>query len=408
MLALVNTSMFSGKADRLENGITVLIKDDRIEAAGRDLPLPEGVHVLDLTGHFLIPGLIDAHTHLGSSSSPERQANAGRFATYDYGQNCSCALAWGVTTVRSAGDYTPDIFEFRDAVDRGEIVAPRVLAAGRVFQAKDGHPGHTVYFSHPDILSHVCIEVTDSTDIDFEVSRLVKEGADWIKAFISDDDKMNCGREIPRLSNAQLRHIVEAAHRWGKPVMMHTDDIGDMRDAALAGADTIEHTINTGTTDHEMTDELLDILTARGTWVVPTMIATKCFDDLDPSAPHVFPALQKAVGRMVEAGVRLGVGCDSGIPFVPYGECEHLELELLVNAGMTPATVLRAATFGNAEMLGIGHICGTIAPGLAADLVVLGKNPLADIRNTRDIRLVLRDGKVVVDRMLSGEKDFQI
>jgi len=104
---------------------------------------------------------------------------------------------------------------------------------------------------------------------------------------------------------------------------------------------------------------------------------------------------------MVEAGVQLGVGCDSGIPFVPFGECVHIEMELLAEVGLSPLQVITAATGNNAKMMRASDIFGTVAAGQAADLVVLGSNPLDDIKNTRDIRMVLRDGAVVIDNLLS-------
>lgn len=139
----------------------------------------------------------------------------------------------------------------------------------------------------------------------------------------------------------------------------------------------------------------------KGVWVVPTMVATKNHDGSIPCAPLVYQTLEKALRRMVQAGVKIGVGCDSGIPFVPYGECVHIEMELLTTVGMSPLTVITAATGGNAKMFHKDDVFGTIEPGKAADLVVLGANPLEDIKNTRDIRMVLRDGRVVVDKLLS-------
>jgi imidazolonepropionase-like amidohydrolase len=133
------------------------------------------------------------------------------------------------------------------------------------------------------------------------------------------------------------------------------------------------------------------------------MIVTRTISSVTGSGVHDWADLQTAVKRMIDAGVKIGVGCDSGIPFIPYGECVHTEMELLTEVGYSPLQAITAATGGNAEMMGTADKVGTIMSGKAADLVVLGGNPLDDIRKTRDIKLVLRDGEVVVDHLFGGD-----
>ncbi len=368
---------------------------------GRGLPVPDGAQVVDLQGMTLLPGFSDAHTHFGGSARLDRPGLTGRFGSYDYAEHREAALRWGVTAVRSAGDFTPEILEFRDEVNAGKIRSPRVIAAGRMVQADGGHPAFTVFFSDAAIVENACVILRADTDIEAEIAKLSDLGVDWIKIFVSDDNKMQYPCTVPRLSNEQLRRIVDAAHKHGKPVMAHVDDIGNLKDAVLCGADSVEHTINVATSDHEVTDEVLRLLTGRDVWVVPTMTATNLHEGSIPGAPPVYPALETAVGKMVRAGVKFGVGCDSGIPFIPFGECVHMEMELLVRAGMEPLAAVTAATGGNAKLFRKNDVFGTVEPGKAADLVVLGSSPLDDIRNTRDIRLVFRDGSVVIDRFFA-------
>lgn len=154
---------------------------------------------------------------------------------------------------------------------------------------------------------------------------------------------------VPKLTSAQVRRIIRAAHTNDLPVMCHVDDATDLEQALDAGVDTIEHVINVGTEFHQFSPALLDRLASSDTWVVPTMVATKLHDGSIPGAPLVYSALKDAVGQMIQAGVKLGVGCDSGIPFIPYGECVHMEMELLRDAGMSDLQALTAATGGNAR-----------------------------------------------------------
>ena len=402
MLVLKNANLIDGTGAAPASNSTVVLDGNVIKQAGQSLPIPDGAQVIDLKGKTLLPGFSDAHTHMGGSFSLDRPGASSRFGSYDYAEHRASALRWGVTTLRSAGDFTPDILTFRDDVNAGKICSPRILACGRFVQAKGGHPLSTVYFDDPVVAENCCTLIGDDTDIDAEVAKLYDLGVDWIKVMVSDDNKFKYPDTLaPTLSDEQLEMVSEAAHKRSLPVMAHVDDIGDLVRAVNAGVDTVEHAINVATSDHDMTDEALSLLTGRDVWVVPTLVATKIHEGSVQGAPPVWPALQVAASRMVKAGVKIGVGCDSGIPFVPFGECVHIEMELLTEAGYSPLQAIAAATGKNAEMLRMSHVFGTIAPGLAADLVVLGADPLKDIKNTRDIRMVFRDGAVVYDKMLS-------
>ncbi|MCL1828945.1 MAG: amidohydrolase family protein [Oscillospiraceae bacterium] len=402
MLVFKNAFLIDGTGAAPLPNATVIISGKTIDAAGQNIKPPENAQVIDLKGKPLLPGFSDAHTHFGGSPLLERPGSVSRFTSYDYAEHCEAALSWGVTAMRSAGDFTPDIIEFRDEVNAGKHRSPRVLACGPFLQAKGGHPLSTVYFDDPVIAKGSIVSIDEKTDIDAEVGKLADLGVDWIKVMAGRKNKLKYpDDEVPGLTEKQLRLITDAAHKRGLPVMMHADDVGDLVRAVKAGADTVEHTINVATSDHEMTDEALRLLIDNKVWVVPTMTATKLHDGSAAEAPLVWPALLTAVRRMIQAGVRIGVGCDSGIPFLPRGECIHIETELLTEAGYTPLQAVTAVTGKNAEMLRSNDVFGTVTPGKAADIAVLGSNPLEDIRNTRDILMVLRDGAVVIDKLLS-------
>ena len=401
MLVFKNAFLIDGTGNEPVEGATVIIENEKITEAGKGVDVPKNACVLDLKGKTIVPGFSDAHSHIGGCDNFDRPGLSGRFDSYDYIENMAKAMTWGVTTVRSAGDFTPEILAYRNEVNEGKIRSPRIIASGRMVQANGGHPAFTVFFSDQKVIDNACVLVDDTTDIETEIKKMIDSGVDWIKTFLSDDDKMNYPESAPRLSNQQLRKIADVAHKYGKPLMVHVDDIGDLVEAVDIGADSIEHTINTGTSDHELTDETLKLLTSKDVWVVPTMIATLRHDGGFEHVPRVYAELEKAVGKMITAGVKLGVGCDSGIPFVPYGECVHLEMELLTKAGMSPLAAITAATGGNAKMFRKADEFGTIEAGKSADLVVLKDNPIEDIINTRSIKMVVNKGKVVLDNILS-------
>lgn len=402
MLALNNAKVIDGVSNELLEGATVIIEKDYILSVGQQLDIPKGAQVLDLKNNFLLPGFSDVHTHLGGSADINRPPHTGRFLSYDYSEHREKALYWGVTALRSAGDFMPDIIEIRGMEQRGEICSPHIMTAGRMIQAQYGHPGYTVLFADEPILKNELVLVDEHTDVSEEVRKLVDEGVDWIKVHISDMDVMHYPNKVPKLPRQQIRRIVETAHQLNTPVMAHIENIEDMKEALLCEVDTIEHTMNNAIdTGKEMTDDVLNLLKEQNVWVVPTMVATKYHDGSIEGVEPVFPYLRKAVRLMIDAGVNIGVGCDSGIPFVPYGLCVHEEMELLCESGMSPMEAITAATSGNAKLMGKEKEFGTVAAGMRADLVVLGSNPLYDIRNTRDIRMVFHNGCVVRDHFLS-------
>ena len=401
MLALINARLIDGTGRPPLKNAAVLVEGARIKYAGAAVSVPEGATAVDLKGRTLLPAFSEAHTHFGGSEFLTRPALGGRELTYDYALNSAAYLRWGVTTVRSAGDWMPDIVSFRDDVEREGLPAPRILTAGRMFVAPGGHPLDTVYQSNPAIRDNACVVCDDDTDIDGAVKALAELGVDWIKAFLSTMNKLAYPEQVPRLSHTVLKRITEAAHKYGKPVMLHVENPADIDEALTVGVQSIEHVIGVGNTLCAVDDSLLKRLADSGTFVVPTLSAIKAHDDSLKGAAPVYARLEAAVGRMIAAGVKIGVGCDSGIPFHPYGECLHTELELLVQAGMAPLEALAAATAGNARLFGLEDRLGTVESGKIADLVVLDADPLADIRNTRRLRLVMKAGRVMADMLLS-------
>lgn len=406
MLALVNATLIDGTGAEPLFRAVVVVRGRDIVSVGEDAEVPEGAVTVDLQGRVLVPGFIDAHVHLGGSDSlDDHGGNHGRHFTWDYAYNTDRLLSWGVTAVRSGGDWTPDILEFRDAVERGRIRSPHIVAPGRFIQVYEGHPLATVYLNDPQIMQNACVLVREgdgAEGVGAAVRRALSEGVDMLKVFCGDDNKLLYPGDtsVPALTDEQLRLAVRFAHEAGKQVMCHVDDICDIERAVDAGADTIEHVCNVCTDpDQSIGDDLLRKLLDRDVAVIPTLVATAEHEEhgFANGAPPVAPAARRAVSRMIAAGVRVGVGTDAGIPFVAYGESLHREMEELVGCGMTPLEAITACTLGNARILQRETTYGSVEAGKRADLVVLEHDPLEAIEHTRDIALVMRDGNVVVD-----------
>ena len=397
MIVLKNATVIDGTGVQPITNATVIVNDGIIKAVGADVNVPAGADVVfDLKGKTVIPGLIDVHVHFGGTDVFDYPGISNRHDTYDFLKSRMDTLIWGVTTIRSTGDYAPDIFSFRDEVNSGQHISPRIIAAGKMIQARDGHPVYTVFGSNPAIIDGACVIVDDNTDLDKEIKGLVDAGADWIKAFISEVNKMDYPTRIPRIPPEKIRQIIETAHKYGKPCMIHVDNISHMREAVQAGADSIEHVFSVGATDIDIDDSLIELLIKSKTYVVPTVFSIKAHENPNGSMPLVYEKLIPQVNKLVSAGVNMGVGTDASIPFVPLGESLHDELSELVKCGMSPLDTIKAATFGNARLLRKENELGAVLPGYLADLVVVDGNPAEDITLTKNIRLVIANGRIVV------------
>ena len=397
MIVLKNATVVDCIGTKPFHNATVVVEGERIKAVGHDLLIPDGADIIvDVKGKTVIPGLIDVHVHLGGTDGFVQPGIGSRIETDDYIKSRTEALRWGVTTVRSAGDYSPDIFTFRDEVKLGRHISPRIIAAGKMIQAKGGHPVYTVFGGNSAIAEHACVIVDENTDLEKEVKALVDAGADWIKAVISEVDKMDFPKQVPRIPPAMIRRIIELSHDFGIRCMVHVDNASQLKEAALSGADCIEHILAVGATDTEIDDSTIDLLVKKRTYVVPTIFSIQRHENPDLSKPLVFESLIKQVNKLIKAGVKVGVGTDSSIPFVPIGESIHDELSLFVRCGMAPLEALKAATIGNAALLRKDKEIGAVLPGYYADLVVVDGDPANDISHTKKIDLVIANGQISI------------
>ena len=378
-IVLTHANVIDGVSDRPIMDATVVLANGRIEriAAGI-LQAPNGALVIDIHGRWVLPGLIDAHTHISNLAAARR------------------ALESGVTTVRSASTANFQDIGLRELVKGGKLAGPDVVASG-LFVRQD--LGESV-LADPR-LAPLAGGVNTLAEIRLLVEINLDHGVDVIKTMSTERAGLpNTDPRKQTYTEEQLRVIVETAARKGVPVMVHAHGDEGAYAAVKAGARSIEH----GT---YLSDSTLRLMVQKGTWLVPTY--STLLDLRDPGgdyddpilhvrALHMIPAMEKMVHRARELGVKIVTGGDTQYGPTSVTRIPH-EIIHFVEFGMTPMEAIRSATSAAAECLRVAQKTGSLKPGLEADLIVIEANPLDDIRVIQDVTMVISNGRLAVNRL---------
>ena len=399
-IAFIGARIIDGTiADPIEDGV-VVITDGRIQTVGprSDVTVPDEAQIIDVAGKTIMPGLINAHGHVGGTLGLE----GGHYNTDNLLRQLGLYARYGVTTVNSLGGDEEQGFALRNSQFDQNLDRARIYVAGSVVL------GDT------------------EADVRAEVNRNADMGANFIKVRI--DDELGTAEKMPRnIFDA----LVDQAHIRRLPVAAHLFYLDDAKYILNSGADLLAHSVR----DLPVDDEFIDLINSKGVCYIPTLtreVSTFIYES-EPeffSDPYFIKEAESAILERLKSperqtrmqnsraaagykialevamanikalndgDVRIAMGTDTGPPARFQGYFEHMEMQMMVDAGMSPIEAIRASTGVAADCIGMGDI-GTLEPGKWADLIVLDANPAEDIENSKTISSVWIAGNRVPDR----------
>lgn len=395
--AFVGANLIDGSGSSPIENAVLLLRDGRVAAVGNaeEVDIPENATTHDVSGKFIMPGIINGHGHVGEVIGIER----GHYGTATLEQNLSLYARYGVTTVVSLGGDQAEAVPFRAVNDTIPPHRARLYIAGEVISGKSPEEAIAA------------------------LERNHQMGVDFMKIRVDD----NVGTS-PKMSEAVYQAVIARSHELGYAIATHMYYLEDTKKLLEAGSDLLAHSIR----DLPVDAELISLIKSKGVAYCPTLtreLSTYVYEDTaaffsdpffqkvyDPSIirPLLDPSRQQQIQQshtaqtykkqlptayanlkiLSEAGVPIVFGTDSGVATRFMGYFEHLEMEMMAEAGMTPMEIIVSATKTTAEYLRLKDL-GTLSPGHWADFLVLDANPLEDIRNTRKIVGVYIGGKEV-------------
>jgi imidazolonepropionase-like amidohydrolase len=397
IIAIQAGRLIDGSSDHSVENVTVLVDQNRIVSIGKDLAVPANATVIDLQDETVLPGFIDAHTHIMSAGEEDYGAELYK-NSIPYRTICAVASArkalWrGFTAMRdveSEGTMYADV-DLKKAIDRGVVPGPRLWVSTRGLSA----PGRY----YPDDYSWELdlpkgVQMVSGVD---ECRRAVREqvanGADWIKIYadwrpyrITDDGKISGPLNF---TQEELTVMVREAHRLGRKAAVHAVAFEGIKAALDAGADSIEH-------GSGFTEELIAQAKNQGTWWCPTLSVMEYYDAKEPTlfSTRALEIEYEALKRAYESGVRIVVGTDTGSMPWDFNQAKDFEY-LVTKAGFSPMDAIKAGTSAAAELLGQADQIGALKPGMLADIVAVPGNPLEDITTLQQVCFVMKDGAVI-------------
>lgn len=377
----------------------VWIRDGRIQDCGEEERLrrrvPPGTREIDLDGAYLMPGLVNMHTHFSlvlPGAGGDKTRNLGPHALALYmAAGARDTLRGGVTAVRCVAESDHADFALRDAIAAGHVPGPRIFTAGQALVCTGGH-GH---------FGADTVECDGADGFRRGVRTQLKAGADLIKVMISGGIAgQHEAISTPQLTADEMAAVIGTAHDWGRKVTAHAGPAPVIETAVRLGLDCVEH-------GYELTESAAALMAEQGTSLVPTLVVTRCgefFDSLGvpqwmrQRSLSAGPRHEQSYKLALAAGVELMLGSDMP-PFWPFeGTTATIrELEHMAAFGLAPMDALRAATTVPARWLGADGDFGTVQAGRLADLIAMDADPSRDVSALRTLRWVMKGGQVVRD-----------
>ena len=403
LLAVPGEGMQQKKTIVIENGRILKVEDGYLNARQLGYDSDE-TEIIDLRDQYVLPGLIDLHTHVTHERDPE--ADPHEWTTlYDEEMALRAipylqrTLEAGFTTVRDLGaEKASLIISLKHGVQQGLIAGPRIIAANSMLSASGGHGDFHGY--RPEITEafrHEAATCDGSDDCRRAVRELVMSGADVIKIAATGGVLSNTAAGVgQQLTDDELKAIVETAHALGRPVTAHAHAAEGVKAALRAGVNSIEH-------GSYLDEEAVALFKEKDAWLIPTLLAgvsvveeMEVNDNIPPAikekARQVAPVVEASFKLALKSGVKIAFGTDSGVS--RHGDNAR-EFVIMVKYGMEPEAAIRSATVSAAEVLGMTNQLGTIEAGKYADLIAVSANPIQDIETLRDVKFVMQGGKLI-------------
>src|SRR6185295_7466741 len=404
-IVLKAARMFDGVSDRAVSPGLVVVLGEKIRAVGAGAEIPPGAEVVDLGDATLLPGFMDAHTHLTFPYTADyRQQELDNFKkttaekAIESTVNARLTLMAGFTTVRDVGSGDYMDVGLRNAIASGKVPGPRMLVAVHALGSTGGHCDDAAgykfnLFGRETGIQDGVINTPDEARAAVRFN--IKYGADVIKT-CATGGVLSLADEVdtPQLTQAELDAMVSEAHALRRKVAAHAHGAEGAKRAVRAGIDSIEH-------GSFLDDEALDLMKARGTYYVPTLMAIQGVKEtlekgyLPPQIAvkgrAAIAALDTTVQKAIAKGVKIALGTDAAV--YPHGRNAG-EFVQLVRLGMKPIDALKAATSVDAQLLGVAERTGTLTAGKLADVIAVPGNPLEDIRVVERVKFVMKEGMV--------------
>ncbi len=402
--------LFDATSDKLRDNVVLVVEGERITrvAAAGEVSIPAGAKVVDLSKAWVLPGLIDCHTHLQARADRYDPINEVRLSAFNGGfngvVNANKTLQAGFTTVRDVGSSPFFAVDLRKAIDAGEFPGPRVVASGPGISITGGHGDMNGFAPNVQNMLYPAEKDYGIADGPDEVRKVVraqiKYGVDVIK-ILATGGVLSAGDKpgAEQFTYEELKVAADEAHRAGRKIAAHAHGTEGIKDAVRAGIDSIEH-------GSLIDAEGIELMKQHGTYLVADIYN----DDYilgkagDFGLPKEMIEKERGVGKLqrenfakaVAAGVKIAFGTDAGV--YPHGD-NAKQFHYMVKFGMTPAGAIRAATSSAADLIDRASSVGTLEAGKFADVIAVTANPLESVEVLEHVSFVMKGGKIYKDEL---------